>query len=391
MQQLIDSFAPPPVPVQQTGEQLPAFLKRLRDEEALFQSLVVQKLRDIINQLNTGVQGVGSSIASAPQISPTAYQHLITGTGTITQINVPPRYSGGPLILRSQDGFSLGSGGNISIPYGDTAYIAAGGSVTLNYNPNTNLWQADSLAGLQSNGGGRLAQTNGTTVDQALLSNGPGQDPSFSQTTYPRNPTGPAVLHVGLNNNVQVLGSPEAPFGSFLRAQGIEGPVAWSETGISDTTKMGDLIVNVGGHDLGSLPDVAKGAVLVSGGVLQVPFWSTNPPIDSPVGVKYNIPYGPVVQPDLGQGSLQIIVATAAFGITVNLPLNAPAVGTTGYSLWYLLIQNSTGGAMGTIAFPGYLTPASIPSPAGGGTRFYQFLWDGTTHWMMFMSANDVV
>lgn len=70
---------------------------------------------NVVTTMNTGAQGAGPDLASAPVITPSSYLHQVTGTQTISTINNPNGASSA-VILKSIDGFSLGPGGNIDIP-----------------------------------------------------------------------------------------------------------------------------------------------------------------------------------------------------------------------------------------------------------------------------------
>lgn len=68
----------------------------------------------VMQVVNTGVQGVGPSIASADKIAVSNAIHHITGTATVNTITPSPGHSG-PVFLVSDDGFSVGTGGNIGM------------------------------------------------------------------------------------------------------------------------------------------------------------------------------------------------------------------------------------------------------------------------------------
>ena len=87
-------------------------------------------------QANSQVQGIQAAIASAGTITATPPTQHVTGTVTITTINAPAGFSG-PLWLISDNGFTLGTGGNIAA---GTAAITAGRSVQLIYDPASAMW-----------------------------------------------------------------------------------------------------------------------------------------------------------------------------------------------------------------------------------------------------------
>lgn len=85
-----------------------------------------QFTQNIQTSLNTQVQGAGPDIVAATTVAISNFEHNVTGTGTIQTINPPPGFNGF-LILKSVNGFSFGSSGNIlasgNIPKNDAVLL----------------------------------------------------------------------------------------------------------------------------------------------------------------------------------------------------------------------------------------------------------------------------
>lgn len=105
--------------------------RRRENYDQELQRALKESLQDIINQLNSQVQGTGADIVAAENIRVTNAIHHVTGSATIRTIELPFEQIGmasissitrnrkqtgftGPIWLVSQGGFSLGTGGNIS-------------------------------------------------------------------------------------------------------------------------------------------------------------------------------------------------------------------------------------------------------------------------------------
>jgi len=69
-------------------------------------------LSQILNQINTQVQGVGAVLVSGATLIPTNAIHHVSGTATITHINAPAQFSG-PIFLIPDGAWALATGGNI--------------------------------------------------------------------------------------------------------------------------------------------------------------------------------------------------------------------------------------------------------------------------------------
>lgn len=104
------------------------YLQQTRSEEITY----FQQLQANINQAATTQ---GASIASAATISISSFMHVITGTATISTMNVPLSFAG-LVLLGSLNGFSLTTGGNIS----RALTTVAGQLVVAAFFPVTRVW-----------------------------------------------------------------------------------------------------------------------------------------------------------------------------------------------------------------------------------------------------------
>lgn len=96
---------------------------------------------DVLNQVNTQVQGVGDDIASATSIAVSSVIQRVTGTASIQTITPPPGFSG-PIFLLSRDGFSFITGGNIA----NAVAVPSNALATLVYTPQLDLWWVTDVA-----------------------------------------------------------------------------------------------------------------------------------------------------------------------------------------------------------------------------------------------------
>jgi len=80
-------------------------------------------------------------IPVANEIAPTRFMNVIIGTGTVTQVRHPLRYAG-QIMLISQDGFYLASGGNLSLLTSPN-HLAPGQHIVLTWIPSKAVWVAD--------------------------------------------------------------------------------------------------------------------------------------------------------------------------------------------------------------------------------------------------------
>lgn len=135
-----EGYNPPPVPAKliqpiRTYEDVRAaitssalYLQQTRSQEVTF----FQQLQANINQAATTQ---GANIAAAATISISSFMHVITGTGTISTMQVPKAFAG-LVLLASLNGFSMTTGGNISRAITTTA----GQLVIAAFFPVTRIW-----------------------------------------------------------------------------------------------------------------------------------------------------------------------------------------------------------------------------------------------------------
>jgi len=97
-----------------------------------------QHLRQNINESATTQ---GADLVAQDTITPTNFMHVVTGTGTIRTIEHPLHHVG-HLVLISKDGFSLNTGGNISL-ISPPNYLTPPGHINLTWIPSMNIWFSD--------------------------------------------------------------------------------------------------------------------------------------------------------------------------------------------------------------------------------------------------------
>jgi hypothetical protein len=102
----------------------------------------VQFFSQLIQNVNQAATTQGPDIVSAPTITVTKFMHVVTGTATVTTI-LAPKYFAGQLMLFSQDGFYLATGGNISM-FTSPNFLQPGAHIMLTYVPSKSLWYTDS-------------------------------------------------------------------------------------------------------------------------------------------------------------------------------------------------------------------------------------------------------
>lgn len=100
-----------------------------------FYRAVQDDLTGVHDQINTGVQGVGDTLASAATITPDHPIHQVSGTAAISTITVPTGFSG-PVFLIPQGAWTLVTGGNIGL----ASTAAVGRVLMVVYDYNAHLW-----------------------------------------------------------------------------------------------------------------------------------------------------------------------------------------------------------------------------------------------------------
>lgn len=138
MQFFITQYNPPPVPTPPPNRQLntPVFYEQYQNYFRDFYTGLVEWTRSVTKVINTGTQGVGDDIPAATAITVSAYQHVITGTAAIQNIFTVPNLPASHLTLISTNGFSLITGGNISLGRN----VQAGQAVMLVWGPVDQIW-----------------------------------------------------------------------------------------------------------------------------------------------------------------------------------------------------------------------------------------------------------
>ena len=134
-------YTPPPLPnflPPKTFVDLRTAISRIEDYLQQLRSTDVSYFQQLQTNMNQNASLQGPDIAAAATITPTAYMHVVTGSATITTINVPLNFQGA-LILVAQDGFTLSVGGNISLPTG-ALNVQIGTYVQLVWVPSENTW-----------------------------------------------------------------------------------------------------------------------------------------------------------------------------------------------------------------------------------------------------------
>lgn len=86
-------------------------------------------------------------------------------------------------------------------------------------------------------------------------------------------------------------------------------------------------------------------------------------------------PYGATVTPDLSQGAVQKVTATDGNAFTIAAPKNP-----TGLATWFLVIVNSSGGALGAVTFDASIIQSGFSAPSTGHRASAEFLLDGQQH-----------
>jgi hypothetical protein len=130
----VQAYNPPNISLAEVRD-FRSFRDRVKSAFDIQNNYNAQYFQNLIQAVNTNAQSYGPRITSAATIHPTNFMHIVAGTATITTI-VPPAGYNGLLALISQDGFSLGTGGNIS-----RAVSPPIGSLVLTvYHPVTKTW-----------------------------------------------------------------------------------------------------------------------------------------------------------------------------------------------------------------------------------------------------------
>lgn len=142
-----EEYTPPSLPEVQsnlrTFEDVRTAVGKIMEYLQRVQAAHVQYFQHLRENLNQSATTQGPDVASGPTITVTQFMHVVTGNQTV-QVIIPPRHFAGQLMLVSQDGFSLGTNGNISLFAGQTInFLGPGAHVLLTYVPSKQLWYTD--------------------------------------------------------------------------------------------------------------------------------------------------------------------------------------------------------------------------------------------------------
>ena len=159
------------------------------------------------------------------------------------------------------------------------------------------------------------------------------------------------------------------------------------------TYTIGDLFYASATGALSRLAAVATGSVLYSQGVGVAPVWSNSPTLQSLVmnrAITYGsgtITYGTTVTPNGSSSAMQVVTVTNNTAFTIANP--SPVFG--GGAMWWLRIANASGGAMGGVSWgSAYKFGNNVVMPATGLSKIFAFFYDGTNHWKMYETADDL-
>jgi len=137
-------YTPPILPLLgpvRTFEEVRAAVGRIFEYLQRQQQMDVQYFMQLRENLNHSATQQGHDLPAVDPLVPTSFMHVVTGTGTITNIT-PPYNFAGQLMLVSHDGFYLQSGGNISL-FQSPNYLNPTAHIMLTYIPSIKLWMAD--------------------------------------------------------------------------------------------------------------------------------------------------------------------------------------------------------------------------------------------------------
>ena len=144
MNKILQTLQPPnpPTPTQDPTTKSPLGainrqLKKLTDHATDFANWTVLRLGEIRTQVNTQVQGVGPVLISAPTITPTAAISHVSGTAAISNITVPPGFSGNIWLIPDAL-WTMVEGGNIA----SAVSAVVNRVLEMTWDPTDGLWYA---------------------------------------------------------------------------------------------------------------------------------------------------------------------------------------------------------------------------------------------------------
>ena len=371
-----EQFQVPPVPPQLSNAKT---FNDLKQGTQTFAQQTTKYLADFENEIrnnqNNNTQGLGPNILSNTTIYTSRPCHLVTGTAAVQTIIPPAKFSSQLMLFAgTPPGFSLEPGGNIYL--NQTAPVSS--FAILNYQPQLpELGQAPTGPGgwwLTINVSGAFSG-NTTQNDAVLIGNG--DDPVTSvalasgQLLIGTASIPAAATPTGTANQVTVTAG-SGSLSVSLPAT-ITGPTRI--TGLNAPTAQNDALSE--GNPIGAI-DMNTGAfTAVTAQSVQA---------YQNAGQPNTIVYTSSMTPNLAIGDVVLVNATNSSNFTINNPTNPFS-----YQRWLLRLLNTSGGSLGTVSWGGaFLNLDTVTSPANGKQRWFEFLWNGTNHVMMWESAFDI-
>jgi hypothetical protein len=139
-----EEYVPPSIPdigPVRTFEDVRSAIGKILEYLQRSQANDVQYFTHLRSNINQNATTQGPDLPATNPLLPSAFMHVVTGTGTITSIT-PPKNFVGQLMLVSRDGFMLASGGNISL-FQTPNYLNPTAHIMLTWFPSMNMWFAD--------------------------------------------------------------------------------------------------------------------------------------------------------------------------------------------------------------------------------------------------------
>lgn len=346
---------------------------------------------EIRNNQNNNTQGLGPNILSNTTIYTSRPCHLVTGTAAVQTIIPPAKFSSQLMLFAgTQPGFSLEPGGNIYL----NQAVPVTSFAILNYQPQlpelgqaptgpggwwltTNVAGSGNLSFVGINTLGVTGSFSGTSAPNDAVLIGNGDDPvasvalSSGQLLIGTASTPSAATPTGTANQVTVTAG-SGSLSVSLPAT-ITGPTRI--TGLNAPTAANDALSE--GNPIGAIVQNTIGFTAATGQNVQA---------YQNAGQPNTIVYTASMTPNLALGDTVLINATNGSAFTIQNPTNPLS-----YQRWLLSLTNTSGGSLGTVSWGGaFVNLDTVTSPANGKRRFFEFLWNGTSHYMMWESPFDI-